>query len=233
VSANACTLVLKVTVKLGVVSADINSDAERVNAIEAIKKTYLPEKVTVESSATAAAGRRLLAAETFTVTAASDADANLIRSKNVSITATVAALKSANIAAAGATDVPQQQTEVVIGGLRQESNAAAVATSAATIEGASVPQDVQVTVTVPPTVAPTVRTSSPTTRVPTGAPTTRMPTKQPTKGPTKGPTKMPTAVTSSPTAAPTPQPTISWQSRFLFWIWITNFLSNMGGMIGF
>jgi hypothetical protein len=222
-----------VTTKLGVVFVDINSEAERVNAIETIKKTYLPEKVKVESSATAAAGRRLLAAETLTVTAASDADANLIRSKNVSITATVAALKSANIAATGATAEPQQQTEVVIGGLKPESNAAAVATSAATIEGASVPQNVVVTETVPPTVAPTVRTSSPTTRVPTGAPTTRMPTKQPTKQPTKGPTKMPTAVTSSPTAAPTPQPTISWQSRFLFWIWITNFLSNMGGMIGF
>jgi hypothetical protein len=137
--------------------------------------------------------------------------------------------ESANIA----TDEPQQQTEVVLGNLKQESNAAAVATSAATIEGASAPQDVQVTATVPPTVAPTVRTFAPVTRVPTGAPNTRMPTKQPTKGSTEGPTKMPTAVTSSPTAASIPQPTISWQSRFLFWIWITNFLNNMGGMIGF
>jgi hypothetical protein len=29
----------------------------------------------------------------------------------------------------------------------------------------------------------------------------------------------PTVATPSPTVAPTPEPTISWQSRFLFWIW--------------
>jgi hypothetical protein len=29
-----------------------------------------------------------------------------------------------------------------------------------------------------------------------------------------------------------PTPT-SWQSRFLFWLWITRYLQSMGGMIGF
>jgi hypothetical protein len=61
----------------------------------------------------------------------------------------------------------------------------------------------------------------------------RMPTKLPTKLPTQLPTKMPTVITSSPTAAPTPQPTIGWQSRFLFWIWITNFFTNTDGIIGY
>lgn len=37
---------------------------------------------------------------------------------------------------------------------------------------------------------------------------------------------------SSPTAAPTPESTVSWQSRFMFWIWITSFLGGTGGMFG-
>merc|ERR1719223_2220975 len=35
--------------------------------------------------------------------------------------------------------------------------------------------------------------------------------------------------TEGPTEAPTPEPTISWQSRFLFWIWLTQFLRGIGG----
>lgn len=38
---------------------------------------------------------------------------------------------------------------------------------------------------------------------------------------------------NSPTAAPTPVPTISWQSRLLFWIWLTQFLSGVSGWFGF
>jgi len=38
---------------------------------------------------------------------------------------------------------------------------------------------------------------------------------------------------NSPTAAPTPVPTISWQSRLLFWIWLTQFLSGVSGWFGY
>jgi len=37
---------------------------------------------------------------------------------------------------------------------------------------------------------------------------------------------------NSPTAAPTPVPTVSWQSRLLFWIWLTQFLSGVSGWFG-
>jgi hypothetical protein len=37
----------------------------------------------------------------------------------------------------------------------------------------------------------------------------------------------------APTASPTPQPTVSWQSRFLFWIWLSQFLGGIGGLFGF
>jgi hypothetical protein len=76
--------------------------------------------------------------------------------------------------------------------------------------------------------------SLPDYKAPTPA-TTLAPAPKLTKVPTKGPTKMPTTVASPPsgTAAPTPQATVSWQSRFMFWIWMTKFLSNMGGMTGY
>jgi cell division septation protein DedD len=70
------------------------------------------------------------------------------------------------------------------------------------------------------------------TQAPTKGPTTSL-TKVPTKKPTKAPTRMPTAITYAPTSSPTPQPTITWQSRYLFWIWITGYLHSVGGMLGF
>jgi hypothetical protein len=35
------------------------------------------------------------------------------------------------------------------------------------------------------------------------------------------------ANSGTPTAAPTPEPTLSWQSRFLFWMWLVNFWQSM------
>jgi hypothetical protein len=35
------------------------------------------------------------------------------------------------------------------------------------------------------------------------------------------------STSASPTASPTPEPTLSWQSRFLFWMWLVNWFRSM------
>jgi hypothetical protein len=35
------------------------------------------------------------------------------------------------------------------------------------------------------------------------------------------------SMTVNPTASPTPEPTLSWQSRFLFWMWLVNWFKSM------
>jgi hypothetical protein len=58
----------------------------------------------------------------------------------------------------------------------------------------------------------------------------QVPTPSPTAAPTSAPTTA--APTSAPTSAPTPVPTTGWESRFMFWLWITEYLSGMGKMFG-
>jgi hypothetical protein len=182
---------------LGTVVVEVNSEAERATIEEAIKKNYLPAKVNVVFKTEAR--RRLLAAETVQVVGASDADANLARANNVDMKSTQTALIAANMAASSSVDEPQQQREVIIEGLKADSTAAKVATSAATIEGASVPKSDVITETVTvPTAAPTVRTLAP-----TPLPTTKQPTRQPTEAPTRTPTQQPTAVAGENKADPT------------------------------
>jgi hypothetical protein len=213
------------------------------------------------STSVSTVGRRLLAETTITgtVVAKTDAAANEARQTAVSTsdleaTAAAAVASTGIDAAAVTTSVAIAQKEeytLVVSSTSASASGSSIDTVAAItdLNTAGLTENIGVagaasyfnltslvTVTKGPTEAGTqAPTQTGATPFPTKQPTTKQPTtKQPTtKRPTKEPTAAPTEPTRAPTEAPTPQPTVSWQSRFLFWVWLMQFLSSATSWLGF
>jgi hypothetical protein len=252
-----CTTALKATLKLGKLGFNkVLDDPSKTVICTSATKKYSDMGSVVVCVWTSTA-RRLLATSDLTINANSDNDANTARAANVVIADVATAVATDTGETADATeDTPQQDTEydvtIAATDATSISTTDAATVAAVTVTGASATVTVS---TLSPTAAPTAAgetaspttltkeptTKQPTTKVPTNVPTnlpTNLPTKFPTripttKQPTRNPTKQPTSPTSAPTTAPTPAPTVSWMSRFMFWMWISNFMSGMATQIGF